>query len=127
MDLILIKEHIFARSTSEEDLYRGHDLYIDPADGLLTLTGGTELCKFNCVTGERKTVVNINSIKSASFTAGAPAMLLIPNEQWWNDTLTLLSNGGTTQPLCRYPHFRFYKARWIPDDMNIFKNKDVEK
>ena len=121
VELIPVKEHIFARSCSEEDLYRGHDLYVDPADGWLTLTGGTELCKFNCVTGERKTIVNIDSIKSASFTAGTPTLLLIPNESWWNDTLTLLNDDGTTQPLCRYPHFRFYKARWIPDAMNIFK------
>ena len=121
VELIPFKEHIFARSDREEDLYRGHDLYRDPADGMLTLTGGTELCKFNCTTGERTVIVNINSIKSASFTAGAPTLLLIPNEQWWNDTLMLLKDDGTLQELCRFPHFRFYKARWIPDNMNILK------
>jgi hypothetical protein len=121
VDLTLVREHIFANNKNGKNKFGGHDLYFDPADGMLTLTGSNEFCKVDSVTGKRTVIANIDHIKSVSFTANAPTLLLVPNERWWNDALTVLDKNGTVRELIRYPHFRFYKARWIPREFEILK------
>ena len=127
VELILVKEHIFTSSKNGKKHFGGHDLYFDPADGMLTLTGSNEFCKVDSVTGKRTVIATIDHIKSVSFTANAPTLLLIPNERWWNDTLTVLDKNGTARELIRYPHFRFYKARWIPREFEILKIVERKK
>ena len=127
VELILVKEHVFGRNKDNKGTFGGHDLYFDPVDGMLTLTGSAELCKVNSVTGERKVLSNIPHIKSASFIADVPTLLLVPNESWWNDTLTILDKNGKASDLRRYPHFRFYKVRWIPREFDVLKIIESKK
>lgn len=109
------------------NVFGGHDLYRDLQDGLLTVSGRHAVYKFNCQTKEQTFFLNAAHVKSVSVHPKAPTLLLIPNEKWWNDELQIADKSGRVRKLIRYPHFRFYKVRWVERSISkLFEVDDKE-
>ena len=100
-----------ARQKLEGAAYGGHDLYPAPGyDALMTTGRGVSVFDPDAMTFT--TVWKRPGVKSVSITPdGAAALVQLPNEEWWNESLYYGDAKETV--VGTSDGARFYKARWF--------------